>query len=88
MRVVSLLYFSYSTVMRSHSDIITAAGGPARLARGLKVPSNRINQWKRLDSIPPRYWPAIAGRGLASLEELAAAAANRPRAKAKEQQHA
>ena len=79
MPVAAELYISYSMVMRSHSDIIEAAGGAARLARRLKVPSNRINQWKRLDSIPPRYWPGMAERDLASLEELAAAAAKRPR---------
>ena len=79
MRVAGLLYFSYSLAMRSHTDIIAAAGGPSRLARVLKAPSGRAHQWKRLDSIPPRYWPALAGRGLASLEELAAAVARRGR---------
>ncbi len=73
------LYVSYSMAMRSHTDIIAAAGGPSRLARALKAPPGRAHQWKRLDSIPPRYWPGIAGRGLASLEELAAAAARRSR---------
>ncbi|MBI1406158.1 MAG: hypothetical protein GC145_08545 [Caulobacter sp.] len=63
--------------MRTHSDIIAAAGGASRLARALKAPPNRAHQWKRLDSIPPRYWPTIAARGLASLEELAVAAARR-----------
>lgn len=76
---MDVLYVSYSLSMRSHTDIIAAAGGPSRLARVLKAPPGRAHQWKRLDSIPPRYWPVIAGRGLASLEELAAAAARRSR---------
>jgi hypothetical protein len=67
------------TPSRSHAEMITAAGGSSRLARILKVPAGRVHQWKRQDSIPPRYWPAIAGRGLASLEELAAALARRAR---------
>jgi len=74
---VANLYVSYSPGMRSHTDIIAAAGGPSRLARALRAPSGRAHQWKRLDSIPPRYWPDLARRGLASLEELAAAAARR-----------
>lgn len=80
MRVERRLYFFYSMTMRTHNDIIASAGGPSRLARSLKAPPGRAHQWKRLDSIPPRYWPAIAARGLASLEELAAAAARRGRA--------
>jgi hypothetical protein len=83
MGIASGQYFSYSmsmpdtTTHRSHRDIIGVAGGPSRLARTLKCPSNRIHQWKRLDSIPPRYWAAIVLRGHASLEELAGAAARR-----------
>ena len=68
MRVAGMLYISYSLTMRSHTDIIAAAGGPSRLARVLKAPSGRAHQWKRLDSIPPRYWPALAGRGLSHAE--------------------
>lgn len=78
-------YFSYSASMpdreplRSHRDVIALAGGPSRLARMLKCPAGRAQQWKRLDSIPPRYWAAIVLRGHASLEELAGAAARRSR---------
>lgn len=80
------LYFSYSTIMpdtdthRSHRDVIAVAGGPSRLARLLKCPAGRAFQWKRSDSIPPRYWAAIVLRGYASLEDLAGAAAARSRA--------
>ena len=80
------LYFSYSASMpdtephRSHRDVIALAGGPSRLARMLKCPAGRAHQWKRSDSIPPRYWAAIVLRGHASLEQLAGAAARRTRA--------
>jgi hypothetical protein len=80
------LYISYSILMpdttphRSHRDVIAVAGGPSRLARMLKCPAGRAHQWKRADSIPPRYWAAIVLRGHASLEELAGAAARRTRA--------
>ena len=66
--------------LRSHRDVIALAGGPSRLARLLKCPAGRAHQWKRLDSIPPRYWAAIVLRGHASLEDLAGAAARRARA--------
>ena len=80
------MYISYSLHMadmkphRSHRDVIALAGGPSRLARLLKCPAGRAHQWKRTDSIPPRYWAAIVLRGHASLEELAGAAARRARA--------
>ena len=78
------LYILYSVLMpdtethRSHRDVIAVAGGPSRLARTLKCTAGRIHQWKRKDSIPPRYWAALVLRGHASLEELAGAAARRP----------
>lgn len=85
MGVEPQLYISYSTAMpdtephRSHRDVIALAGGPSRLARMLKCPAGRAHQWKRSDSIPPRYWAAIVLRGHASLEQLAGAAARRSR---------
>ena len=84
MGVEFVLYNLYSMIMpdtephRSHRDVIAVAGGPSRLARMLKCTAGRIHQWKRKDSIPPRYWAAIVLRGHASLEELAGAAARRP----------
>lgn len=83
MGVVARQYFSYSLSMpdtephRSHRDVIAVAGGASRLARLLKCPAGRVHQWKRADSIPPRYWAAIVLRGHASLEDLAGAAARR-----------
>ena len=63
----------------SHRDIIERAGGPAAFGRSIDPPveANTTKQWKRLDSIPSPYWDAIARAELATLAELAAAAARR-----------
>ncbi len=63
--------------MRSHLDIIDDAKGPAKLARAIAADPNTAKQWRTNGSIPAPYWEAIADAGLASLEELAAAAAQR-----------
>ena len=60
--------------MRSHSKIISDAGGPAGLARALGAPYNRVRQWPISDSIPAPYWTAVVACGLSTLAELAAAA--------------
>lgn len=61
--------------MRTHRQIIEEAGGPAGIARAAKADRGRAKQWARNDSIPGPYWALIAAAGLASLEELAGAAA-------------
>ena len=63
--------------MRTHIDIIDAAGGPSALAKVIKVDANTVKAWKRIGSIPAAHFTALAEAGLASLEELAAAAAAR-----------
>lgn len=65
--------------MRTHAEIIgkqiTAFG------RAIGADPNLVNQWRRAangqGSIPAPYWASIADRGLATLEELAEAAASR-----------
>jgi hypothetical protein len=59
----------------SHRMIIERAGGPAALGRSIQVDSNTVKSWKRLDSIPSAYWQAIALADIATLEEMAFAAA-------------
>lgn len=39
--------------------IIVAFGGPAALARELKLPFGTVRQWHRRDSIPARYWASV-----------------------------
>jgi hypothetical protein len=63
--------------MRTHADIINDAGGAAALhdKLGLLGKIHTVRSWGQRDSIPADQWKAIADAGLATLEELAEAAA-------------
>lgn len=71
----------------SHRDIIDRSGGPASVAGAISahereagrkpVDGNTTKAWKRQDSIPAPYFEAFASAGLATLDELASAAATR-----------
>lgn len=61
----------------SHQEVIERGGGPARFARTIGADPNTVKAWKRLNSIPAPYWQAVAGADLATLDELAIAAARR-----------
>lgn len=71
--------------MRTHADIIRDANGPHAVARLLGTVieadaatlESRARAWNLNKSIPGEYWPLIASLGLATLAELAAAAAAR-----------
>ena len=63
--------------MRSFRQIIDDANGPAALAHRIGVAPDTAKQWKRNDSIPAPYFEAIRAAQLATLEELAVAAAAR-----------
>lgn len=57
--------------------------GPTEMARRIgDVDPNTAHGWKRVGSIPGHYWRDIADAGIATLAELAEAAANRGRAAA------
>lgn len=60
-----------------HAGIIERAGGPAAFARKIDRDPNTVKAWKRLNSIPAAHWQAVADGSLATLNELAAAAAER-----------
>lgn len=64
-------------LMRTHSQIITDAGGYRAVAEALDQPPERTRFWERRKAIPPEQWKAAADAGLATLEELAEAAAAR-----------
>lgn len=64
----------------SHRAIIARANGPTAVGREINVDPNTVKAWSRLDSIPAPHWQAITDAGLATLEELAAAAAAKSRA--------
>lgn len=65
--------------MRTHEQIIVDADGPAKVGHAIGVEPGTVKQWKRLNSIPAPHWRAVVDAGLATLEELADAAANRSR---------
>ncbi len=61
----------------SHRAIIDRAGGPAKVGHAIGVPPNLTKKWKSADSIPPAYWTDLVDKALATLDELATAAASR-----------
>jgi len=71
--------------MRDHATIIREAGGPAKVARGLHDRLGgsiaglqyRVRGWVQQSSIPGEYWGLLSDLGVASLDELATAAARR-----------
>lgn len=64
--------------MVTHADIVARNGADAELALRLRVKSHRVRDWRLRDSIPSEMWQAFAEGGLATLEELAEAAAQKP----------
>lgn len=64
--------------MRTHSEIVNAAGAD-RLATLRRVSLHTARSWAQRDSIPAEHWSDIVKADLASLEELADAAALKPR---------
>jgi hypothetical protein len=64
--------------MRTHTEIVNAAGAD-RLAGLRRVSLHTARSWAQRDSIPSEHWADIAQAKLATLEELAAAAAMKTR---------
>lgn len=70
--------------MRNHSDIIKPEMVDAVVAAtGKSV--HTVRSWRQRNSIPGQFWVTLSGMGLASLEELALAAAASPPAPRDEQ---
>ena len=63
--------------MRTHIEIIEAVGGYRGLAERLAQPAERIRFWERRKAIPPEQWKACSDAGVATLDELASAAAQK-----------
>lgn len=57
--------------MRTHQDIISDAGGVAKLADTLALDPNTVKAWRKGSSIPGRYWAEIEDAGIATVRELA-----------------
>lgn len=51
--------------------------GVEKLATALRLPTKNVRRWVDTDSIPGGWYLRVAATGLASLEELAAAATAR-----------
>jgi hypothetical protein len=63
--------------MSSFKHIVERAERDHDLVSLLGVQKHQVRDWKLRDSIPPERWQAFATHGLATLEELARAAAGR-----------
>jgi hypothetical protein len=63
--------------MLTHREIVSRANSEAELAAKLRVNAHQVRDWKRRDRIPPEHWQDIARIRLATLKELAKAAATR-----------
>lgn len=63
--------------MRTHAQIIAKAGAPriVEIVAGQSI--HTVRSWRQRDSIPSEYWRALADAEIASLDELATAAALR-----------
>lgn len=64
--------------MLTHSDIVKAAGPASEVARLRGVSVHTVRSWQQRNSIPAEHWSAFAADGVATLEQLAAAASARP----------
>lgn len=69
-------------LMRTHAQIVTAAGKPEEVAIRRGVSVHTVRSWIQRDSIPAEHWAGFADDGAASLEDLALAAAERGKARA------
>jgi uncharacterized protein YjcR len=61
--------------MRTHSQIVAAAGRAEEIAIRRGVSVHTVRSWAQRDSIPGEHWAGFAEDGHATLEELAVAAA-------------
>lgn len=61
--------------MRTHLQIIQDEGGYQAVATKVDRPKSQVRFWERRGTLPPEHWKAIADAGIATLEELAEAAA-------------
>ena len=68
----------HHSLMRTHSEIATSAGAE-RLERATGASIHTCRSWMRRGRITPEHWAALAKDGVATLEELAEAAAANPR---------
>lgn len=66
----------HSALMRTHAEIVKAAGIQAITGLTGK-PFSTVSSWALRDSIPSEYWAALIDAGHATSEELIAAASKK-----------
>lgn len=71
--------------MRTHAQILADAGGPHAVAKAIQshvdadevTLQKRVRAWSISSSVPGEYWQLLSAKGLATIDELASAAARR-----------
>jgi hypothetical protein len=61
-------------IMRTHAEIVGAAGKPEEVALRRAVSVHTVRSWIQRDSIPAEHWAAFARDGVTTTDELAQAA--------------
>lgn len=57
--------------MRTHSEIVAAAGKPEEVALRHNVSVHTVRSWAQRDSIPAEHWAEFARQEIATTDELA-----------------
>lgn len=63
--------------MKSHRDIVGQAGTPETVAKVCGVSVHTVRSWMQRNRVPAEHWSALVDAKWATLEDLAAAAAER-----------
>lgn len=65
--------------MRTHAEIVAAAGTAEQLALRCSVSVHTVRSWQQRDSVPPDMWAIFVDDGKATLDELVAGVQQRKR---------
>lgn len=65
--------------MRTHAEIVAAAGSSEAIALRCGVSLHTVRSWQQRDSIPPDMWAIFVDDEKATLEELVAGVQQRKR---------
>jgi Na+/H+ antiporter NhaC len=63
--------------MRTHKEIVKAAGTAETVAESCQVSVHTVRSWMLRNSIAASHWAAFANNGWATFEELAGARSER-----------
>ena len=79
MRLTPAVRRGHHGAMRTHRTILSDFGSGPQLADRLALSLNTVGSWRQRDSIPARHWRALEALGVATVDELAGAAARAAR---------